>query len=76
MRARIRRVRGDFRQAEALADWERLAGEDPPLVAVTATLTVTSGTYVRALAHGVGERLGCGVILLGLRRTRVGPFVV
>ncbi|MFN7146382.1 MAG: hypothetical protein ACK4YP_21595 [Myxococcota bacterium] len=75
VRARITRVRGDFRQADALADWAALAATDPPLVAVTTTLTVTSGTYVRALAHALGERLGCGALLLALRRTRVGPFI-
>jgi tRNA pseudouridine55 synthase len=72
--ARIDRVRGTFRQAEALADWARLRDADPPLVTVTATLTVTSGTYVRALAEDVGARLGVGGLLLALRRTRVGPY--
>lgn len=74
VRARVTRVRGDFRQADALADWDAAAAADPPLVVVTATLTVTSGTYVRALAHALGERLGCGALLLALRRTRVGPY--
>jgi tRNA pseudouridine55 synthase len=32
------------------------------------------GTYVRSLARDLGERLGCGAHLAGLRRTRVGPF--
>ncbi|MES2640208.1 MAG: hypothetical protein V4850_12015 [Myxococcota bacterium] len=72
--ARITRVRGTFRQAEALADWAGLGELDLPLVQVTATLTVTSGTYIRALAHDVGARLGCGALLLALRRTRVGPY--
>jgi tRNA pseudouridine55 synthase len=34
----------------------------------------TSGTYVRALARDLGERLGVGGHLTALRRTRVGPF--
>ncbi len=72
--ARITRVRGEFRQAEALADWARLGAADLALVHVTATLTVTSGTYVRALAHALGTQLGCGGLLLALRRTRVGPY--
>ena len=74
LRSRIGRVRGTFRQAEALADWEALAGQDPPVVAIRARLTVTSGTYVRSLAHAVGQSLGCGALLLALRRTRVGPW--
>ena len=34
----------------------------------------TSGTYVRALARDLGERLGVGAHLTALRRTRVGSF--
>lgn len=34
------------------------------------------GTYIRALAHDIGARLGCGAHLERLRRTRVGPFCV
>ncbi len=34
----------------------------------------SSGTYVRALARDLGERLGVGGHLGELRRTRVGPF--
>ncbi len=72
--ARIGRVRGAFRQDDARRDWEALADRDPPLVAVEASLTVGSGTFVRALAHAIGSRLGCGGLLLALRRTRIGPY--
>ena len=34
----------------------------------------SSGTYVRTLAHDIGERLGVGAHLLTLRRTEVGHF--
>jgi tRNA pseudouridine55 synthase len=34
------------------------------------------GTYIRSLAHDVGERLGCGAHLASLVRTRVGPFAI
>lgn len=37
---------------------------------------VGSGTYLRALARDLGERLGCGAHLEELRRTRVGAFAV
>ncbi len=36
--------------------------------------TVSSGTYVRALARDLGAALGVGAHLTALRRTRVGPF--
>jgi tRNA pseudouridine55 synthase len=32
------------------------------------------GTYVRSLAHDLGQALGCGAHLALLTRTRVGPF--
>lgn len=34
------------------------------------------GTYVRSIAHDLGEKLGCGGHLVGLIRTRTGPFQV
>jgi tRNA pseudouridine55 synthase len=37
-------------------------------------LSCTSGTYARTLAHDLGEKLGCGGHLEGLRRLQVGPF--
>jgi tRNA pseudouridine55 synthase len=35
---------------------------------------VTSGTYMRSLAHDMGEKLGCGAHLQSLRRTSVAGF--
>jgi len=35
---------------------------------------VSSGTYVRSLAHDLGQKLGCGAHLSALRRTRSGEF--
>ena len=37
-------------------------------------VTVSSGTYVRALARDLGIALACGGHLTALRRTRVGGF--
>lgn len=37
-------------------------------------VTVSSGTYVRSLVHDIGKVLGCGAIMVNLRRTRVGNF--
>ena len=39
-------------------------------------LECSSGTYVRSLAHDLGQSLGCGAHLAELRRTKVGPFHV
>ena len=37
---------------------------------------VSSGTYVRSLAHELGQKLGCGAHLASLRRTAVAEFAV
>jgi tRNA pseudouridine55 synthase len=37
-------------------------------------MQVSAGFYVRSLAHDLGEVLGCGAVLSGLRRTRSGEF--
>ncbi len=34
----------------------------------------SGGTYVRSLAHDIGQKLGCGAHLAGLRRTAVAEF--
>jgi tRNA pseudouridine55 synthase len=35
---------------------------------------VASGTYMRSVAHDMGQRVGCGAHLASLRRTAVGEF--
>jgi len=34
----------------------------------------SGGTYVRSLAHDIGQQMGCGAHLAGLRRTAVAEF--
>ncbi len=38
------------------------------------SVTCSKGTYIRSIAHDLGELLGCGAHLLALRRTAVGRF--
>lgn len=49
-------------------------GDDTGLVDVDASITCSSGTYIRALARDLGQALGVGGHLVALRRTRVGPY--
>jgi tRNA pseudouridine55 synthase len=55
-----------------LTDWHE-ADERPT---ATLELRCTAGTYVRALARDLGERLGCGAFLVALTRTASGPFLL
>jgi tRNA pseudouridine55 synthase len=38
------------------------------------SISCSSGTYVRAIASELGDKLGCGAHLETLRRTRIGEF--
>jgi tRNA pseudouridine55 synthase len=39
-------------------------------------VTCSAGTYIRSLAHDLGQKLGCGALLSKLRRTHVGEFPI
>jgi tRNA pseudouridine55 synthase len=41
-----------------------------------AEITCSTGTYIRGIAHDLGQMLGCGAILSALRRTKVGDYSV
>lgn len=43
---------------------------------LTLRISCSSGTYIRSLAHDVGQMLRCGAYLSGLRRTKVGEWNV
>jgi tRNA pseudouridine55 synthase len=40
------------------------------------TMRISSGGYVRSVAHDLGRALGCGAHLARLRRTVAGPFTL
>ena len=39
-------------------------------------IVCSKGTYIRALARDIGEKLNCGAYLVELRRTKIGDFSV
>ncbi len=52
---------------------EILDFENPEL---TLRIKCSKGTYIRALAHDIGEALNSGAYLANLRRTKIGQFSV
>ncbi|MCL2489139.1 MAG: tRNA pseudouridine(55) synthase TruB [Propionibacteriaceae bacterium] len=57
--------------------FEVLARRDAaPFVDLDVVVDCSSGTYIRALARDLGQKLGVGGHLTALRRTRVGAFDV
>lgn len=73
LHTRITAVRGDFRQQAILKRWQSIRPTSSTQIH-TATLSVTSGTYIRSLAHLLGQQLGTGCLLWSLTRTSVGPY--
>ncbi len=51
-----------------------LVGYDPPDLALD--IECTAGTYIRSIAHDLGERLGTGAHLASLRRIKAGSFMI
>ena len=49
-----------------------ITGFDPPVLRFR--VVCSPGTYVRSLAHDLGQAFGCGAHLTSLRRTRSGGF--
>lgn len=52
------------------------ATRDPEHPTASFLVTCSAGTYIRTLAHDVGETLGVGGSLTALRRVANGPFTV
>src|SRR5476651_2149450 len=55
-------------------DEARMTFFRPPDVGIF--VRCSKGTYLRTLAHDLGQRLGCGAHLRELKRVRVGPFAI
>lgn len=49
---------------------------NPDEMALTLRIVCSKGTYIRAIARDLGEALGSGGHLIGLRRTRVGDVTI
>lgn len=43
---------------------------------ITLKIICSKGTYIRVLAHEIGEKLECGACLKALTRTRIGPYKI
>ncbi len=47
---------------------------DFPLISFT--VGCAKGTYIRSLAHDIGQELGVGAYLTQLRRTKIGDYAI
>jgi tRNA pseudouridine55 synthase len=73
---RVELVNGDFRQSEIIGRWQdalRLSKEEHFLIS-SFKASVSSGTYIRSLAHEMGHFFGVGATSFWIKRTRVGEY--
>ncbi len=73
---KIGKVQGDFRQEKILGLWHNVLVTKPNewLLVSKFRADVSSGTYIRGLAHEMGKMLGTGAIAFSIKRTRVGEY--
>jgi tRNA pseudouridine(55) synthase len=76
--AKIRKVKGDFRQKEILEKWiELLEDKSENLFIIDKiTVTVSSGFYVRQLVSDLGKNLGTPAVTFSIKRVKVGEYTV
>ena len=75
---RIKKVKGDFRQAKILEIWEKFADKHKhqEFLKIRILVTCLSGVYIRRLASDIGEKLGTGGFALSITRTSVGNYTL
>ena len=70
--ANIQKVRGDFRQEKIISRWQTLP--DHPITLYSATIAASGGTYVRAVVHEIGNRIGYPTVTTHIKRTQIGEW--
>jgi len=75
---KINLVTGDFRQEEILQDWDRYFKNvsRKSIEVFRFSITCASGTYVRALVHAIGKKIGGGATTESILRTKIGDYTL
>ncbi len=72
---RIGKVKGDFRQKEILKIWRKKLQQGKSLLNIGSfRIKCSSGTYVRAIANDLGEKIGMPALAFSIKRTKVGKW--
>lgn len=66
----------DFRRQDVLADWQNFYDHhhSDTFIEAKLTATVSSGTYIRSLAHYLGQQCQTGAIASSIHRTKIGKY--
>lgn len=74
----ISQITGDFRQSEIMESWEKTLDnsslDEYPLISLE--VNCSSGTYMRQLAHRIGQKLHQPALAFNITRTRVGNYTL
>lgn len=74
---RIAKVEGDFRQKEILKIWQKKLNSGHSVSTIVSfKIKCSSGTYVRAIANALGEKLKIPALAFSIKRTRVGRYKI
>lgn len=70
---RVNLVTGDFRQPQILNKWAEffLSNPDQEFILAWFEVSCSSGTYIRSIAHNLGQKLGCGALAFEIYRTKL-----
>lgn len=68
---RIKKVNGDFRQKEILKIWQNKLQGNNKFFVVSFKTKCSSGTYVRNIAHSLGEKLDIPSLAFSIKRTKI-----
>jgi len=73
---RIKKVQGDFRQKEILSLWQELLRTNTwkHVQVGSFSIACSSGTYVRSIANGLGEKIGVPALAYSIKRTKIGKY--
>lgn len=82
IKQKIDKIWGDFRQKEILRIWERKLtakrkfskNKDGKFFIVRFRINCSSGTYVRSIAHSLGEAMGTPALAYSIKRTKIGKW--
>jgi tRNA pseudouridine(55) synthase len=74
----VDKVAGDFRQEEIMRMWRRhiRSGGGREFPCATITISCSSGTYARSIAHSLGKELGVPALALHILRRKVGDYKI
>jgi tRNA pseudouridine55 synthase len=67
-------VSGDFRQEEIVFQWKEVLKKEGVFFISQMKAEVSSGTYIRGLAHSMGACLQCGALAMNITRVRMGDM--